>query len=150
MQSSLLGAFRSLCHYRYIKLIYYIYSLEECPPIWKSILFPDLALRQFFKCPLIIERIERYAFFISFLNINSVKILRNRNFKSQNDVLGPLGDMSGSSGVPGVKSRRSDGPLWSQIGVKGDPSFSTFRTFDQQFTWFEPIYVFHQFLSHFR
>ena len=31
--------------------------------------------------------------------------------------------MSGSSGVPGVKSSRSHGPLWSQIGGKGDPSF---------------------------
>ena len=82
-------------------------------------------------------------FFCGFLSINSAKYRENRNFTSQNDVLGTLGDMSGSSGVPGVKSRRSDGPLWSQIGGKGDPSFPTFRTFDQQFTWFGPIYVFH-------
>ena len=93
---------------------------------------------------------ECYAFFSSFLSINSAKYTDNRKFKSQNDVLGPLGDVSGSSGVPGVKSRRSDGPLWSQIGGKGDSRFPTFRTFDQQFTWFGPIYVFHQFLTHFR
>ena len=41
-----------------------------------------------------------------------------------------------------MKTSRSDGPLWSQIGGKGDPSFPTFTTFDEHFTWFELIHVF--------
>ena len=55
------------------------------------------------------------------------KKLGNRNFEVKNEDWEPVGDIWGSSGVPGVKTSRSDGPPWSHIGGKGEPVCSTFE-----------------------
>ena len=70
---------------------------------------------------------ECYAFFSSFLSINSAKYREYRNFTSQNDVLGTLGDMSAHLESQGRKVVEVTVPSGAKLAEKVTPVFQLLR-----------------------